>query len=397
MANSNKSIVITPNTGSTTADPKIVFSGADASTAAQNITMTVYPANNGTLSIDGSAGQLFSVSNSLTGTLFSVNDISGVPSIEVLDTGAVKIAQYNGSVAIGTGSPDAKLHVNANTSTVTAGPGTPLVHLSQADANGVGIVLDTYGAAPSILTRRSQGTSAAKTAVTADVNLLVLDGYGYGTTGYSSVGRGGFRVLTSEGWTDTAQGTYIVLNTTAAGTTTTAEKMRVDSSGNVLVGATTSTPASGITIMPGTGLNSNIGVHHASGAPSGNFYVGFNYNSTNIGGITQNGTTSVSYNTTSDARRKQNIVDAPSAIQKVNGIQVRSFDWISGGAHVEHGLVAQELQTVAPEAVHVGGADAAVAPWAVDQSRLVPTLVKALQEALAEIEALKARLTAANI
>jgi hypothetical protein len=54
--------------------------------------------------VAGTAGQLFSVSDSFTGTIFSVNDVSGIPSIEVLDTGLVKLAQYNGAVAIGTGT-----------------------------------------------------------------------------------------------------------------------------------------------------------------------------------------------------------------------------------------------------------------------------------------------------
>ena len=101
MANTDKNIVITPNNGSSTADPKIVFSGADASNGAQNITLQVYPTNNGTVSFEGSAGQLFSITNNLSGTIFSVNDVSGIPSIEVLDTGLVKMAQYSGNVCIG--------------------------------------------------------------------------------------------------------------------------------------------------------------------------------------------------------------------------------------------------------------------------------------------------------
>lgn len=101
MANTDKNILITPNIGQT-ADPTIVFSGADSTTAAQNITLAVYPTSNGTLSFEGSAGQLFSITNSLTGTIFSVNDISGIPSIEVLDSGVVKVAEYSGSVLLGT-------------------------------------------------------------------------------------------------------------------------------------------------------------------------------------------------------------------------------------------------------------------------------------------------------
>jgi hypothetical protein len=52
--------------------------------------------------VAGSAGQLFSVTDTFTGTVFSANDVSGIPSIEVLDTGLVKLAQYNGTVAIST-------------------------------------------------------------------------------------------------------------------------------------------------------------------------------------------------------------------------------------------------------------------------------------------------------
>jgi len=54
--------------------------------------------------VAGAAGQLFSVSDSFTGTIFSANDVSGIPSIEVLDTGLVKFAQYGGQVAINTGT-----------------------------------------------------------------------------------------------------------------------------------------------------------------------------------------------------------------------------------------------------------------------------------------------------
>ena len=112
MSLNNKNIVISPNIGAA-ADPKIVFSGADASTTAQNITITAYPTSNGTLSFDGSTGQLFSVTNSMTGTIFSVNDVSGMPSIEVLDNGLVKIGQYSGNVLLGSGTDTglAKLQV----------------------------------------------------------------------------------------------------------------------------------------------------------------------------------------------------------------------------------------------------------------------------------------------
>ena len=105
MALSDKNIVITPNVNAS-ADPKIVFSGADASLGPQTITITAYPTNSGTLSFESSNGQLLSINNSLTGTIFSANDVSGIPSIEVTSTGLVKLAQYSGNVLIGTSVDD---------------------------------------------------------------------------------------------------------------------------------------------------------------------------------------------------------------------------------------------------------------------------------------------------
>lgn len=94
-------ILITPNAGSTTIDPTIAFQGAGVAT---DVTLRV-PSTGG-LSFEGTVGQLFSITDSMSGTIYSVNDISGIPSIEVLDTGVVKLAQYTGDVLIGTGADD---------------------------------------------------------------------------------------------------------------------------------------------------------------------------------------------------------------------------------------------------------------------------------------------------
>jgi hypothetical protein len=59
-----------------------------------------------TLSWDGDSGQLFSITDSLTGTIFSVNDISGIPSIEVDDDGTIRLAEFAGNVLVGTNTDD---------------------------------------------------------------------------------------------------------------------------------------------------------------------------------------------------------------------------------------------------------------------------------------------------
>lgn len=100
MANSDKNIVITPNVNSASDNPKIVFSGADASTGPQNITMRTYVANSpgtsasGILAFEGSNGQLMSIGSAITGSVFSANDRSGFPLIEVYDNCNVDIAHH---------------------------------------------------------------------------------------------------------------------------------------------------------------------------------------------------------------------------------------------------------------------------------------------------------------
>lgn len=67
----------------------------------QSITLSMD--DTGTLSFIGTnSGQLFSVTDNMAGTIFSVNDISGVPSIEVEDDGTVTLAEFSGNILVGT-------------------------------------------------------------------------------------------------------------------------------------------------------------------------------------------------------------------------------------------------------------------------------------------------------
>lgn len=99
MADSDKNIVITPQT-SQTADPTIQFkSGA---TSGDPITLSVTDdGSTSTLSFEGSAGQLFSISNDLTGTIFAAADGSGIPIIEADADGTVRISPFGGSIEAG--------------------------------------------------------------------------------------------------------------------------------------------------------------------------------------------------------------------------------------------------------------------------------------------------------
>jgi hypothetical protein len=117
MADSDKNIVITPFRGATS-QPNIVFTGQGN----DPITVRVLDGTTGTgltaggaLSFEGSAGQLFSVVNRLgTGSIFSVNDISGIPSIDVDANGTIEFAPFTGYVAIGLTLPTEKLDISGS-------------------------------------------------------------------------------------------------------------------------------------------------------------------------------------------------------------------------------------------------------------------------------------------
>jgi hypothetical protein len=78
--------------------PRLNFSGGTSTITAQTLA-------DGTISFDSTAGQLFSISNSLTGTIFAINDISGLPSFEVTDLGIIKLNELYGQTVIGSGTP----------------------------------------------------------------------------------------------------------------------------------------------------------------------------------------------------------------------------------------------------------------------------------------------------
>ena len=107
--------------------------------------------NTDTLNFEGDAGSLFSISDDLTGTVFSVGDISGLPIIEANgDTHNVTLAQFNGKVMIAgtdSGSTDSDvLNVTGNVrATAFYGDGSNLTGVSSGglDSN---LVLTVSGA-----------------------------------------------------------------------------------------------------------------------------------------------------------------------------------------------------------------------------------------------------------
>ena len=162
--------------------------------------------------------------------------------------------------------------------------------------------------------------------------------------------------------------------------TSSTERMRVDLSGNLFVGCDTTPSATvhGFAVNPAGVVRTS-----RNGTAAASHYIFYNDNG-QVGDINTSGT-ATAYNITSDQRLKENIADAPAG--NIDAIRVRSFDWKADGTHQTYGMVAQELIDVAPEAVSQGETEDDM--WGVDYSKLVPMMIKEIQDLKAEVAALK--------
>lgn len=181
------------------------------------------------------------------------------------------------------------------------------------------------------------------------------------------------------------------------------ERMAINGSGKVLINTTATTSNEQVRIKTGDDTRA-ISFQSATSAEAGYIYI-------NAGG------TSVSYSTSSDYRLKENVVDMTDAIDRVKALKPSRFNFIADPDTTVDGFLAHEAQEIVPEAV-TGTKDAMrteeyeVTPavldddgnvvteavmgerevpvmQGIDQSKLVPLLTGALQEAIAKIETLE--------
>jgi len=190
-------------------------------------------------------------------------------------------------------------------------------------------------------------------------------------------------------------------STVARGTAVTpTEAMRIDSSGNLLVGTTTAGISNSLsTTIEKSGYdNSRITVNHSSGGSSnGSYFMQFGYGGAVTGTISQATTSSVAYNTSSDYRLKENIAPMLGALDKVAKLKPVTYSWKSDSSDGE-GFIAHELAEVCPQCV-TGEKDAVDAEGkpiyqGIDTSFLVATLTAAIQELNAKVDAQAAEIAA---
>ena len=326
--------------------------------------------------------------------------------------------QEDGNVGIGTASPASKLHVKITTNEnvrITGGSGdTRIIALNYAasattqfSVQGDPLIFRTSGGAEMARIDSSGNLGLGTTAPSSYGGGFVVDDLGINIVAPSS-GAPGTNKLSW--WSDNngiSQNAYIsVVNDGATTNTgemvfytknpsaTLAERMRINSSGDFLINTTvgigsSSNTANNFTFAPGSGYAwfsvSNPGGIYIQRQNDGSVLTFYRATAA-VGSITVDASApTTNYLTTSDARVKENIVDAPAG--NIDAIRVRSFDWKDGGSHQKYGMVAQELVDVAPEAVSQGETEEDM--WGVDYSKLVPMMIKEIQDLKAEVAALK--------
>jgi len=188
------------------------------------------------------------------------------------------------------------------------------------------------------------------------------------------------------------------------------EKMRIDSSGRLLINAT-----SNLRTNEKLQVDGAEGVVARATANGGGCFVGLESSGNSAGGafygMTSGGTinfkvavggnvtnTNNSYGQISDIKLKENIVDATNKLDELKQIKIRNFNFI-GDDTKQIGVVAQELETIFPalitdtEDVDADGNNAGTTTKEVKYSVLLPIAIKAIQELTTKLEAAEARIT----
>jgi hypothetical protein len=234
---------------------------------------------------------------------------------------------------------------------------------------------------------------------------VVSDGDQLGSLTYSgSDGTNFIPAATIEANVDGTPGTNdmpgrLVFSTTADGASSPTERMRIDNNGITYINTTSNPGSARLSIGENFTSRNGLSIKNTGAQGGGQYYALFYNNAESLAGsISHNGSTSVAFNTSSDYRLKENITSVVDGITRLQQLKPSRFNFIADPNKTVDGFIAHEVQTVIPEAI-TGDKDAVDDEGnpiyqGIDQSKLVPLLTAALQEAIAKIETLEAKVAA---
>lgn len=272
----------------------------DYNTAADMNAAGLIPVINGTVNALSSWQQVATITtvgtDALVFTEFTANPSLYLLKANNLSDVANSVTSFNnlGSSAAGAYTIAGTLALTKSSTTLLALNSTAFVFDSTNNALGIGVapatttfidgvnstgaakrfVLTGYGAGSTVgyRGRFARGTSGSPAAAQSGDTLNFISGQGYGTSQFPAASTGAINLIAGETFTNTSNATYIAFQVTPTTSVTAAEAMRVNSTGNVLIGTTTD---SGTQKLQVNG-NSNVGTVTA-GTWNGSVTVGFSF------------------------------------------------------------------------------------------------------------------------
>jgi len=304
-----------------------------------------------------------------------------------IDAGTLYLDVSENKVGIGTTSPSKTLHVNGEIqleNNLTLNENTPAMVIPNGDfrlftGGSEKMRIDSGG-------RVMLGTSSNSGVSNNADNLIVGDNTSATEQGITLCSALASGIRWNDG-TDAGLIEYIHSSNTMTFYTSGSERMRIDGSGNLLIGTTTVTSVSKLQL---TSSNQHFGfVDRAQVSGTGTPAGFFNSAGSEVGRIgTTN--TATSYNTSSDYRLKENVDYEFNALDRVAQLKPARFNFIADADTTVDGFLAHEVQDIVPEAVT--GEKDGEEMQSMDYGRITPLLVKAIQEQQTIIDNLTTRI-----
>ena len=363
--------------------------------------------NDGRVGIGTTApGNTLTVQQSGSGAIAQFRDASNYDGQLLINTDGTFTVNGRNTVRFsrtGSDTESARIDSSGRLLVGTSTARTDFVTTPQVQIEGTGfedstlsITRNTFGTGrPSLFFGKSRGS------VNGAVD-LVADNDGLGTIEFA--GADGSSLVRAALISAQVEGTpgagdmpgRLTFSTTAAGASTPTERMRISANGDVTYGEFSATGATEGRRYSDKGRLCRSSTNSVVVVPHHEFY-----NLNGVVGSIQTSGSSTAYNTSSDYRLKENVVPLTGAADRLNQLEVHRFNFIADPDTTLDGFLAHEAQAVVPECV-TGTKDEVdddgnPVYQGIDQSKLVPLLTAALQEALAKIETLEQRLNDAGI